>query len=212
MDKSKVSSASQQNFSQQGGSQQDSSQKSGIRFGLRPARLSEKDLLTELIEQSVRGLSINEYSSREIEGALRSIFGVDTELISDGTYYTVEAYISGAVPIIAACGGWSKRKTLFGGDQFDKRESEELNPATDAAKIRAFFVHPTWARRGIGTMILEECERAAKAHGFTRLELMATLPGEKLYRHYGFESEEPIRYDMGKDGAITFVPMKKQIA
>lgn len=184
---------------------------SGIRFGLRPARLEEKDLLSELIEQSVRELSKVEYNSREIEGALRTVFGVDTELITDGTYYTVEAYINGAVPIIAACGGWSKRKTLFGGDQFDKRESEKLDPATDAAKIRAFFVHPTWARRGIGTMILEECERAAKAHGFKRLELMATLPGEKLYRVYGFESHAPIEYDMGRDGTITFVPMSKHI-
>ncbi len=184
---------------------------SGIRFHIRPARLSEKELLAELVAQSVRELSREEYTEREIEGALRTVFGIDTELITDGTYFAVEAHISGAVPIVVACGGWSKRKTLFGGDQFEGRASEELNPAVDAAKVRAFFVHPAWARRGLGTMILEECERAAKADGFTRLELMATLPGEKLYRTYGFIAGESIQHDMGQDGLITFVPMSKAI-
>lgn len=182
-----------------------------LQFHIRPARLDEKDALAYLVALSVRELSREEYSEREIEGALRTVFGIDTELINDGTYFTVEAHIDGAIPIIVGCGGWSKRKTLFGGDQFDGRESEELNPTTDAAKVRAFFVHPAWARRGIGTLILEECERAAKAHGFTQLELMATLPGEKLYRTYGFAASASIQHDMGKDGMITFIPMKKAI-
>lgn len=183
-----------------------------FRLSIRLARLDEKEVLSHIVAISVRELSREEYSEREIEGALRTVFGIDTELIKDGTYFAVEAHIHGTVPIVVGCGGWSRRKTLFGGDQFDGRVSEELNPTTDAAKVRAFFVHPAWARRGIGTMILEECERAAKAHGFTQLELMATLPGEKLYRTYGFIASESIEYDMGKDGMITFVPMKKAIS
>jgi GNAT superfamily N-acetyltransferase len=183
-----------------------------LRFHVRPARLDEKEVLTHIVALSVRELSREDYSEREIEGALKTIFGIDTELISDGTYFAVEAHIDGTVPIIVGCGGWSKRKTLFGGDQFNGRESEELNPATDAAKVRAFFVHPAWARRGIGTLILQECERAAKASGFTQLELMATLPGEKLYRTYGFAASPSIQHDMGDDGMITFVPMIKAIS
>lgn len=183
----------------------------GVHFHLRAARLDDKDVLTEIVALSVRELSREEYSEQEIEGALSTVFGIDTELIADGTYFAVEAHISGTVPIVVACGGWSKRKTLFGGDQFDGRVSEELNPATDAAKVRAFFVHPAWARRGIGTLILEECERAAKAEGFKRLELMATLPGEKLYRTYGFVAGQSIQHDMGIHGRITFVPMTKEI-
>ena len=183
-----------------------------IPFFIRPAREDEKEVLEHIVALSVRELSREEYSEREIEGALRTIFGIDSELVKDGTYFAVEARIDGAVPIVVACGGWSRRKTLFGGDQFEGRESEELDPATDAAKVRAFFVHPAWARRGIGTLILEECERAAKAHGFTQLELMATLPGEKLYRTYGFEAGVPIQHTMGEYGTITFVPMKKAIS
>ena len=183
-----------------------------LRFHVRPARLDEKEALRHIVALSVRELSREDYSEREIEGALKTIFGIDTELISDGTYFAVEAHIDGTVPIIVGCGGWSKRKTLFGGDQFNGRESEELNPATDAAKVRAFFVHPAWARRGIGTLILQECERAAKASGFTKLELMATLPGEKLYRTYGFAASPSIQHDMGEDGMITFVPMIKAIS
>ncbi len=183
-----------------------------IPFFIRPARQDEKEVLEHIVALSVRELSREEYSEREIEGALRTVFGIDSELVKDGTYFAVEARIDGAVPIVVACGGWSRRKTLFGGDQFEGRESEELDPATDAAKVRAFFVHPAWARRGIGTLILEECERAAKAHGFTQLELMATLPGEKLYRTYGFVASEPIQHTMGEYGTITFVPMKKAIS
>jgi GNAT superfamily N-acetyltransferase len=183
-----------------------------LRFHIRPARLDDKEVLMHIVALSVRELSREDYSEQEIEGALKTIFGIDTELINDGTYFAVEAHIDGTVPIIVGCGGWSKRKTLFGGDQFDGRESEELNPATDAAKVRAFFVHPAWARRGIGTLILQECERAAKASGFTQLELMATLPGEKLYRTYGFAASPSIQYDMGENGMITFVPMKKTIS
>lgn len=183
-----------------------------IPFFIRPARQDEKEVLEHIVALSVRELSREEYNEREIEGALRTVFGIDSELVKDGTYFAVEARIDGAVPIVVACGGWSRRKTLFGGDQFEGRESEELDPATDAAKVRAFFVHPAWARRGIGTLILEECERAAKAHGFTQLELMATLPGEKLYRTYGFVASEPIQHTMGEYGTITFVPMKKAIS
>ncbi len=147
-------------------------------------------LLRELIEASVRGLQAGDYSPAQLESALRTVYGVDTQLISDGTYFAAEeTEASGAegsteksrgAALLVGCGGWSKRKTLYGGDQFAAREDSLLDPATDAAKIRAFFVHPAWARRGIGGMILEACEAAAFAAGFRRLEMGATLDGDSF--------------------------------
>ena len=116
------------------------------------ARAADVPRLREVIEASVRGLQAQDYTPSQIEGALRSVYGVDTQLIADGTYFAVEGSEDGQ---IIACGGWSKRKTLYGGDQYAGREDSLLDPARDAAKIRAFFVHPDWARRGIGTLILE---------------------------------------------------------
>src|SRR5436305_9663325 len=133
--------------------------------------------LRALIEESVRGLQAGDYSPAQIEASLRTVYGVDSQLISDGTYFVVEAE-GGA---IVGCGGWSKRKTLYGGDQWAGREDSLLDPARDAAKIRAFFVHPKWGRQGIGTLILETCEEAARAAGFRRLEMGATLTGVPFY-------------------------------
>ena len=152
-----------------------------IKTMLRPAKLNEVDLLNKLIEQSVRALSREEYTVDEIESAIRYIFGVDTELVEDETYYVIEED-----GIIQACGGWSKRKTLYGGSQYNLRESGYLDPATDAAKIRAFFVHPDYARRGLGTKLIHYCEAQAFAQGFKKIEMMATLPGVKLYQTCGY--------------------------
>src|ERR1044072_2747220 len=145
-----------------------------MEYRIRRATLEDRAALERLIAESARGLSRGAYSDAQVEAALASVFGVDTDLIRDGTYYVAEA--SGE-PI--GCGGWSKRRPLFGGDRFAARDSGELDPQTEPAKIRAFFVHPDWARRGVGGAILETCEREAEACGFRSLELMATLPGHQ---------------------------------
>jgi GNAT superfamily N-acetyltransferase len=167
-----------------------------------------------VIEASVRGLQAGDYSPAQIEGALKSVYGVDTQLIADGTYLVAEAVDSQEGKShtnseIVACGGWSKRKTLFGGDQFAAREDSLLNPAHDAAKIRAFFVHPDWARCGIGGMILEACEEAAKAAGFTRLEMGATLSGVPFYTAKGYAAVENQEAPLANGEVLQIVRMAK---
>src|SRR5580693_4448486 len=157
---------------------------------IRVATPEDVPVLRELIEVSVRKLQAEDYTVAQREAALRTVFGVDSQLIADGTYLVAEATDREGAdqekPAIAGCGGWSKRKTLYGGDRWTQREDSLLNPEKDAAKIRAFFVHPAWARRGVGTLILEACESAAKAAGFTRLEMGATLTGVPFYRVKGY--------------------------
>jgi len=153
---------------------------------IRKALHADVPRLREIIQASVRGLQAQDYSAAQIEGALQSVYGVDTQLIADGTYFAAETILSTTgEPEIIACGGWSKRKTLYGGDQYRGREDSLLDPSQDAAKIRAFFVHPDWARRGIGSRILEACEKAAVKAGFKRLEMGATLSGVAFYRSRG---------------------------
>jgi len=173
-------------------------------FSIRPAVLHEKPQLEALIARSARELSKGDYTAEQVEGALRGAFGVDTQLICDATYFVAEQ--DGR---IVGCGGWSHRKTLFGSDARADREPGELDPRSDAAKIRAFFVDPDYARRGIGRAILEECERAALAHGFRRFEMMATLPGVRLYEVCGYVAEERVTYPLGPDLTIEFVRMVK---
>src|SRR5271169_663722 len=132
---------------------------------IRQAVPADVPVLRELIDASVRGLQAQDCSAAQIEGALKTVFGVDSQLIADGTYLVAEATTPSGETVIAGCGGWSKRKTLYGGDQFTGREDLLLDPARDAAKIRAFFIHPAWARRGVGTLILDACEAAARAAG-----------------------------------------------
>jgi GNAT superfamily N-acetyltransferase len=135
-----------------------------------------------LIDHSVRALSVGYYTALQIESALRHVFGPDTQLIADGTYYVIE----GPDGELLAAGGWSQRRTLYGGDQMKGAEDPLLDPATDPARIRAFFVHPTAARRGLGRALFEQCATDAARAGFRALELVATLPGEPLYRALGF--------------------------
>lgn len=163
--------------------------------------------LQDLIEASVRGLQAQDYTPAQIEGALQSVYGVDTQLIADGTYFAVES--DGGE--IIACGGWSKRKTLYGGDQYAGREDSLLDPARDAAKIRAFFVHPPWARRGLGSVLLEACERAALAAGFTRLEMGATLSGVPFYCAKGFTEIENQSVPLANGETLPIVRMSKEI-
>jgi len=176
---------------------------------IRLAETCDIPLLRELIEASVRGLQANDYSASQLEAALRTVYGVDTQLISDGTYFAAEETASTPNPVLVGCGGWSKRKTLFGGDQFAGREDSLLDPARDAAKIRAFFVHPAWARRGIGTMILDACEAAAEAAGFHRLEMGATLTGVPFYRAKGYIELEAVEAPMGDGLTLPIVRMGK---
>jgi GNAT superfamily N-acetyltransferase len=174
---------------------------------IRPAVLEEIPLLQELIARSIRTLGADDYTPAQIEGALRGAFGVDTQLIRDRTYFVIE--LDGA---IVGCGGWSYRQTLFGGDARAERDPAVLDPATDAAKIRAFFIDPNHSRKGLGAALLDHCEDAARQQGFSHCELMGTLPGVRLYAARGYVAMPSIRYPVGPDVTIEFVPMRKRIA
>jgi len=183
--------------------------KNTVTFSLRQAVLADTPTLTVLIDASVRGLQAGDYSPSQIESALASVYGVDSQLIADGTYFVVENVEGGQLTIVA-CGGWSKRKTLYGGDRWKDRQDDLLDPPRDAAKIRAFFVHPGWARRGIGSMILDACEGAALAAGFTRFEMGATLTGVKLFRERGYVPLEPLDLPLENGITLPIVHMVKQ--
>ncbi len=175
-------------------------------FVLRKATLDDQAAIEKLIAESVRGLSRDVYDARQIELSIKTVFGVDTELIADQTYFVACAETGE----IAGCGGWSKRRTLYGASVYSaSRDSNLLDPQTDAAKIRAFFIHPDFSRQGIGTAILEACEREAKAHGFKSAEMMATLPGVKLYAVRGYEGSEEVRVPVGENLDIICVKMRK---
>jgi GNAT superfamily N-acetyltransferase len=176
---------------------------------LRLAEPGDIARLDEMIRDSARALGEGFYSAAETEAAIAHVFGVDSELVADGTYLVIESAGENGGEL-AGCGGWSRRKTLFGGDNFAGRESGLLDPATDAAKIRAFFVAPAFARRGVARMLLCACEERALAAGFTRLELMATLPGVPFYTACGFTGDTPATLHLGGT-AVRFIPMTKTI-
>ena len=173
---------------------------------LRKATLDDVPQIEALIARSARGLSAADYRPAQVEGALRGAFGVDTQLLADQTYFLAEE--DGR---LLGCGGWSYRSTLFGGDARSGRDSSSLDPRTQAAKIRAFFVDPDNARRGIGSQLLERCEQEARAHGFSRVELMATLPGVRLYAARGYVGANMVRFDVGAGETIEFIPMQKTL-
>jgi GNAT superfamily N-acetyltransferase len=175
-------------------------------FTLRRAALSEVAALRELIAASARGLSAADYTPAQIEGALRGAFGVDTQLIRDGSYYVVEHESR-----LLACGGWSRRRTLFGSDARADRDDAALDPARDAARIRAFFIHPGCTRRGLASALLQRCELDAAAQGFARFELMATLPGVRFYAARGYVAGEPFEWPLTEQLGITFVPMRREL-
>ena len=177
-----------------------------VSISLRHATFNDIPTLESLIARSARGLSTAEYTLSQIEGALKGAFGVDSQLIKDQTYFVVEE--DGE---IVGCGGWSYRSTLFGGDARDGRDSSLLDPRRQAAKIRAFFVDPSKARRGIGSLLLERCEQEAREHGFAHVELMATLPGVKLYAARGYTGAETVNYEVGPGETIEFIPMRKKL-
>lgn len=162
---------------------------------LRRATRDDITAITQLIAASVRALSRGFYTDAQSESALRFVFGVDSQLIADGSYYVIEDDEG-----LAAVGGWSRRLHLYGGDQAKGAEDPPLDPTKDAARIRAFFVAPRAARRGMARRIYEECVIAAKQAGFNRLELVATMPGVPLYRALGFEMGEEYSLSL-PDGA-----------
>jgi len=204
---------------------------------IRVATPQDVPVLQDLIDASVRGLQTGDYTAAQIDGALRTVFGVDSQLIVDGTYLVAEASqgedsgsangVIGAsdhgsagfaltqpgvavLPRIAGCGGWSKRKTLFGGDRWTGREDSLLDPEHDAAKIRAFFIHPAWARRGVGTLILDACERGARAAGFRRYEMGATLTGAKLFGVKGYVEVRRIGVPLDNGESLPVIHMEKR--
>jgi GNAT superfamily N-acetyltransferase len=183
-----------------------------MKIRIRQAVTADVPILRQLIDASVRGLQTRDYTPSQIESALATVYGVDTQLIADGTYLVAEAEAGpDTAPLIVGCGGWSKRKTLYGGDQWTGREAALLDPQRDAAKIRAFFIHPSWARRGIGSMILEACENAAVAAGFTRFEMGATLTGVPLYQARGYVALENLEVPLANGESLPIVRMEKQM-
>lgn len=179
-------------------------------FLLRPATAIDIPALHSLIELSVRELQKDDYTAAQIEGALGHTLGLDTQLIEDGTYFVAEAPDQGG--LIVGCGGWSNRKTLFGSDHGPNRQNAFLDPVTDAAKIRAIFVHPQWARKGLGTLILKHCEEAAQQAGFSALEMGSTLTGVPLYTLKGYNAREKVDVPLPNGETLPIVYMAKVLS
>jgi GNAT superfamily N-acetyltransferase len=187
-----------------------------VPFLIRQAVPANIPALRMLIEASVRHLQAQDYTASQLESALETVYGVDSQLIADGTYYIAEAQAAEARDTkgdsnMVGCGGWSKRKTLYGGDRWTARQDDLLDPRRDAAKIRAFFVDPAWARRGIGSLILEACESVAKAAGFSRLEMGATLTGVPFYRAKGYVELERLSVPLANGESLAIVRMAKEV-
>jgi GNAT superfamily N-acetyltransferase len=173
-------------------------------YSIRAATLADRERIARLIATSAREVATSRYSARQVEGALRGAFGVDSQLIEDGSYFVVEC--AGG---IVACGGWSRRRTLFGGDRRPGRDGGELDPGVDAARIRAFFVDPRHLRRGLASLVLDRCEAAARLAGFSRFELMGTLSGVPFYESRGYVAGEPVSFEIEAGLSIDFLAMRK---
>jgi GNAT superfamily N-acetyltransferase len=176
-------------------------------FKSRLATLDDVTAIAILIRRSAHGLRGDDYSAAQIEAALEGTYGVDTGLIGDQTYWVIESESH-----IVAAGGWSLRAALCGGDGLAGKDAATLDPATDAARIRAFFVDPEFARCGLGNRLLSICETEAARYGFQRLTLLATLPGRRLYRANGYTEDAPIETKINDHISMTFVPMHKTIS
>lgn len=177
-----------------------------MQVAIRKATLSDVPSLRALIPESVRVLLGQYHTAEQVEGALGTVFGVDTQLIRDETYFVAEAGSD-----IVGCGGWSRRRTPFGSDHAPNKDDALLDPRTEAARIRAFFVRPGWTRRGIGSLIMEACEAAARTEGFAGLELVATLAGEPLYLAHGFTAVEHFEVALPNGAAIGVIKMAKEL-
>ncbi len=160
--------------------------------------------------QSIEILQKPFLSNAQVKASFE-VMGLDTQLIDDGTYFAIWA-IKNEPRTLVGCGGWSNRATLYGGNHSKGRSAALLDPAKDAARIRAMYTHPNWTRRGIGKMILKACEDAAQEAGFIRAQMMATLAGVPLYEACGYTKIEN-HTDIAKDGTeIPLVKMGKKLS
>lgn len=173
-------------------------------YTIRVATRSDIAQIEALIRQSAHALSEGDYTSEQVDSALLGVFGVDTQLIKDQTYFVIETDKE-----VAACGGWSFRATLFGSDDNPQRDPRRLTPGKEAAKIRAFFVHPNHARKGLGRWLLDHCEQKAVAEGYDVAELGATVPGRRLYRACGYSGNDYIDHQMSTGLKLRVYPMRK---
>ncbi len=174
----------------------------------RLATLDDLPAIQALIPLSVRGLNAGLYTAEQLDVSLRHVFGADTQIVRDGTYYVIDGGPGGG---LAACGGWSRRRTLYGGDQLKEAVDPLLDPSREPARIRAFFVHPGAARRGLGRRLLETCAAAARAAGFRALELGSTLPGVALYEACGFTVVEHLEQPMPGGLALPLVRLRREL-
>lgn len=174
-------------------------------ISVRLAVADDVPALVPLMQAAIEQLQRGYLDDAQIESS-KAIMGIDRQLIEDGTYFVVE--IDGA---IAGCGGWSRRATMYGGDHSAGRNASLLDPSTDPARVRAMYTHPAYARRGVGRLVLETCEAAAAAEGFTTLELMATRSGRPLYESFGFEPIEDVE-DATGGVAVPITRMRKRVA
>ena len=170
----------------------------------RPAKRDDLDALRTLMDAAISELQKPFLDASQIASS-RTIMGLDTQLIADGTYFIVEADGN-----LAGCGGWSRRATLYGGDQTPGRSAALLGPEKDAARVRAMYTHPQHVRQGVGRLILSLCEAAARSEGFKRVELMATMAGEPLYRACGYQPCERVMDDRG-GVAVPLLRMSKSL-
>lgn len=174
---------------------------------IRKACLNDIPALSALVLASVRGLSTQHYTEQQVESAIKHHYvGVDTQLIEDGTFFVAESE-----DVVVGCGGWSQRRLIAGGDGIKQTGEEDdlLHPDTDAARIRAFFVHPDWVRRGIGRALMQESEAAARAAGFRRMELWATHTGVPLYQSHGFQATGNVEMTLPDGITVLGVYMEK---
>ncbi len=173
---------------------------------IRPASLADISAMQALVERSVMRLMEPDYSFEQRRDSIGPLFGIDTQIIEDGTYYAVEAGTK-----LVGCGGWSFRRTLFGGDGVQDRDNARADPSADPARLRAFYVEPDCARQGIATLILKTSEAAASAYGFRTMELGATLTGERFYLRHGYQPGHPIPFSLPGGVAFALVHMEKTI-
>jgi GNAT superfamily N-acetyltransferase len=176
-------------------------------YSIRHASRADREAIQRLIAESARGLSRAHYDDTQIETAIVTVFGVDTDLIDDGTYFVADS-----AGELIGCGGWSRRRTLFGGDQYASRDASYLDPSSEPAKIRAFFIHPGHARKGVARAILDRCENEAAGHGFRAIELMSTMPGVRFYQSCGFVKQGDYALDLVEGVKLELVPMRKEMA
>jgi GNAT superfamily N-acetyltransferase len=181
----------------------------GFNFRIRAAQIADIPALHRLIELSVRGLQAADYTPRQIEGALGTALGLDTQLIQDATYFV--AFPAEQADALVACGGWSPRRTLFGSDGGSGRSADMVDPLVDAARIRAIFVHPAWARQGLGSLMLDHCESEARRAGFRRFEMGSTLTGVPLYCLRGYTQLERVDVPLPNGEALPVIRMTKSV-